>query len=82
MGPGIYSFVAFVHFVVNSTIWKQKYAKQTQFAESPNKRNFCSNKELRRKSAAHPPKKQTQFKPKQTQLQKGQNERKPSIDNI
>jgi hypothetical protein len=41
--------------------------KQTQFPGSPNERNFCFNKELRRKSALQPPKnkpKQTQFFPK------------------
>ena len=47
------------------------YAKQTQFAERPNKRNFCYNKELRRKSAAQSPQKQTQFKPNQTKLAGG-----------
>jgi hypothetical protein len=39
--------------------------KQTQFAGSPNERNFCFNKELRRISAAQHPKN----KPKQTQFQ-------------
>jgi len=47
------------------------YAKQTQFAGNPNERNFCYNKELRRKSAAQSPQKQTQFKPNQTKLAGG-----------
>jgi len=46
----------------------QTNPKQTQSQKAKNQRNFCYNRELRRKSAFHPPKKQTQFKPKQTQF--------------
>jgi len=71
--------VAFVHFVVNSTIWKQKYAKQTQFAEHPNKRNFCYNKELRRKSAAQSRKNKPNSNPIQTQFKPNSNPIKPNF---
>jgi len=51
----------------------QNEPKRTQnkpnHKNAKNGRNCCYNKDLRRKSPAHPPKKQTQNKPKQTQFQ-------------
>jgi hypothetical protein len=44
-----------------------KGTKQTQFAENPNKRKCCSNKELRRTSAFSPRKNKPNSNPIQTQ---------------
>ena len=54
-------------YELRTTNYELFYPKQTQFAGYPNERNFCYTKELRRKSAANPPKNkpnQTQFKPR------------------
>jgi len=60
------------------------YAKQTQFTKYPNERKCCYNKEIRRKSAAQPSQKQTQYKPNSNPNKpnwlEAQNERKQCID--
>jgi len=43
------------------------YAKQSQFAGCSNERNFFYNKVLQKKRRFRSPKKQSQFKPNQTQ---------------
>jgi hypothetical protein len=43
------------------------YAKQTQFPKSPNECKLTYNKGLKKKRCFRSPKKQTQFKPNQTQ---------------
>jgi len=47
------------------------YAKQTQFPKKSNERKYLFNKGLQKFYPAGGAKKQTQFKPNQTQLPKG-----------
>jgi len=66
----------FIHLTTHNEPRTTKYAKQSQFRESSNERKYLLYKGLSKFYPAGGAKKQTQFKPNQTQVAGYQNERK------